>query len=464
MTARRPVSPAGPPRRRKALVVSRFWSVLAGLATLALALGPLQRVAGELGDPDHQLVVSSSPDRADTAELHDSTLSGNRYVVLASAEEAKEVRFYLDDPDAEGPPFSSDGLRPYDLAGAGEHGASPLRTASLTNGPHSLVALATLASGETLRVEAAFSVFNDGAAVQAGVFRSTSSSAVEAFEAWLGREVPYVLDFSARQTWEEIANPSYVIDQWAASGRRPVYSVALLPENGQSSMAAGARGENRHHFRRLAEQLVAKGQADAILRLGWEFNGDWYRWSAHDGEEFKQYWRHTVEAMRSVPGQRFEFDWSVNSGPGQSGDAVTRYPGDDVVDYVGVDFYDASWAPDSYPYPTPCAADCRLTHQQNAWTARTTEARGLFFWRDFARAHGKSLTIPEWATGTRPDGHGGGDNPYYIRKMYEFLHDPDNNVAYHNYFEYDGGGVAGRLMAGQYPEAAAAYRQLFGDG
>lgn len=443
-------------------MVSRFWGVLGGLATLALALGPLQQVAMELGDGTHQLVVSSSRDRGDPFELEDATLSENRYVVLTSAAPVADVRFYLDDPEATGPPFRTDSDSPYDLAGDGEYGASPLRTATLVNGRHTITALVSGESGQTARIQAAFTVFNDGPRVQAGVFRSTSSTAVAAFEQWAGHPTPYVVDYSARHTWEEIANPSYMIDHWAQSDRRLVYSVAMLPENGESSMAAGMRGENNHYFQRLAEQLVEKGQADAIIRLGWEFNGNWFRWSAYDAEEFTQYWRQIVGAMRSVPGQRFEFDWSVNAGAGQSGDALLAYPGDDVVDYVGVDFYDASWAPSTFPYPSPCDDTCRLTRQQDAWAARTTEDRGLFFWRDFARAHGKPLAIPEWATGTRPDGHGGGDNPYFIRKMHEFIHHPANNVAYHAYFESNGGGVAGRLMTGQYPQAAVAYRQLFG--
>lgn len=464
MSATKSSIAVGSPRRRKAVVVSRFWQVLGGLAALALALGPLQRAALELSDATHQLVVSPSRDRSEATDLDAATLSGNRYVLLTSAAEVADVRFYLDDPDAAGPPFSTDSDSPYDLAGNGQHGASPLRTATLSNGRHVLTALIALSSGETAHSQATFTVFNDGPRVQAGVFRSTSSSAVAAFEQWAGHQAPYVVDYSSRHTWEEIANPSYMIDHWARTDRRVVYSVAMLPDNGESSMAAGMRGENNHHFQRLAEQLVEKGQADAIIRLGWEFNGDWFRWAAFDAEEFVQYWREIVGAMRSVPGQRFEFDWSVNAGAGQSGDAVLRYPGDDVVDYVGVDFYDASWAPSTFPYPAGCDATCRLTRQQDAWAARTTEPRGLFFWRDFARAKGKPLALPEWATGTRPDGHGGGDNPYFIGKMYEFIHDPANNVAYHSYFESDGGGVAARLMTGQYPQAAAEYRQLFGDG
>ena len=50
--------------------------------------------------------------------------------------------------------------------------------------------------------------------------------------------------------------------------------------------------------------------------------------------------------------------------------------------------------------------------------------------RDMAVAHGKQLSIPEWGVWGRADGHGGGDNPFYIAKMHEFMTDPANRVAY----------------------------------
>ncbi len=47
------------------------------------------------------------------------------------------------------------------------------------------------------------------------------------------------------------------------------------------------------------------------------------------------------------------------------------------------------------------------------------------------------MSLPEWGLWERPDGHGGGDNPYFIERMHEFIADPANNVAYQAYFEYD---------------------------
>ena len=40
------------------------------------------------------------------------------------------------------------------------------------------------------------------------------------------------------------------------------------------------------------------------------------RWRIGDAEVWKTYYRRIVKAMRDVDGQRFEWDWNVNAGPG----------------------------------------------------------------------------------------------------------------------------------------------------
>lgn len=298
----------------------------------------------------------------------------------------------------------------------------------------------------------------DDAGPRAGVFRHTSLEDVRAFEAWSGQDLVLVVDYSSREDWRDVARPDYLLAEWAGSGLRPVYAVPMVPEEVPATMTAGARGEYDAHFRTLAEGLVAAGQQDAILRVGWEFNLDSSPYRT-DPETFRTYFRRIVAAMRSVPGQELEFDWTVNNGP--SGvDATPYYPGDDVVDYVGVDTYDV--APVVYPYPEDCSAACRRARQEAGWRFVLDGDRGLRHWSDFAAARGKPMSVPEWGVWERRDGAGGGDNPVFVRRMHEFLHDERNSVAYHAYFESDNDDVGPhRLMVG-FPEAARAYRELFG--
>jgi hypothetical protein len=286
-------------------------------------------------------------------------------------------------------------------------------------------------------------------ATTVGVFRgAVNKSAVAEWEAWLGRPAYRVMDYFARESWDKIAAPSWWVDGWSRSAWRDriVYSVPMLPDT-PSSLAAGARGEYDAHFERLARMLIGRGQGAATIRLGWEFNGEWHRWNAAvDPHAFVIYWRRIVSAMRRQPGAAFRFDWCPNLGRGSI--APDRaYPGDEYVDYVGADVYDHGWAPG---YRDPALR----------WRELVEQPYGLRWQRDFARAHGKRLSFPEWGVVERADGHGGGDNPYFIERMHDWI--AANDVAYHVYFEVDMPGAPIRLMTGRFPEAAAAFRRLFG--
>jgi hypothetical protein len=282
-----------------------------------------------------------------------------------------------------------------------------------------------------------------------GVFRgAVNTSAVAGWEAWLGRPAYRVLDFLARESWEKIAAPVWWVDGWSRSAYKTqlVYSVPMLPDT-PSTLADGARGSYDAHFERLARLLISRGQGGATIRLGWEFNGDWYRWNAAvNPSAFVTYWRRIVNAMRRQPGAAFRFDWCPNLGRGTvAPDRV--YPGDTYVDYVGADVYDHGWWP-GYKDPV------------NRWKELMDQPYGLRWQRDFARAHGKRMSFPEWGVVERADGHGGGDNPYFVEQLHAWI--KANDVAYHNYFEVDMPGAPIRLMTGRFPKAAAAFRRLFG--
>src|SRR6185436_4990248 len=85
------------------------------------------------------------------------------------------------------------------------------------------------------------------------------------------------------------------------------------------SLERGAAGDYNAHFRQLAENLVKYGLGDAVLRLGWEFNGGWYTWRAKDKTEaFAEYWRQIVKTMRAVPGaEKLQFCWNPTLGDQQ---------------------------------------------------------------------------------------------------------------------------------------------------
>jgi hypothetical protein len=258
----------------------------------------------------------------------------------------------------------------------------------------------------------------------------------------------------------------------AKPGRNLSYAVALFPSGG--SLASCAAGEYDVHWRNLANNLASYGLHSAYLRLGYEMDAI-SLWGAFKGSgkeaSFAGCFRRVVQVMRQTqPANQWKFVFNpTDQNPGRAWLEAT-WPGDAYVDVVGVDPYDHSWVENTYPYPSTCGATCRLTRQQTAWSY---QASNLNILRDFAIAHGKPMAIPEWGVITRPDGHGGGDNPYYIQKMHEFITNPANKVVFHALFNtssdldhrlngptyYDNPGGPTR-----FPEAAARYKELFGSG
>ncbi len=294
-----------------------------------------------------------------------------------------------------------------------------------------------------------------------GVFRGTDADAVREFEQWLGAPVDLVVDFSARANWFDISSPDYLLREWQDADRRLVLSVAMLPTDVDGvSIEAGARGDYDEYFRTLGEKLVSYGHEDAILRIGWEFNLASWPWYSEDPDSWTTYFRRIVEQLRQADGQRFLVDWNVNNGPGGP-DPVDYWPGDDVVDFVGVDAYDVAGRQGTYPIPADCTGSCAQERREQAWeTVIYGGDRGLRFWAQFAEEHDKQLSLPEWGVWERPDGIGGGDNPWYIEQMAAFIGDPDHRVGYQAYFESDGVTGTHRLMT-DFPEAAARFRELF---
>jgi hypothetical protein len=283
-----------------------------------------------------------------------------------------------------------------------------------------------------------------------GVYIPGSNRAkVEAFAAFRGRQLDVVVDWSARNNWSDIVDPSWLYDAWADTPYTKVFGVAPIPEDGSGDLWSCANGAYDDKWRQFGTNIRDRGLADqTIIRLGWEFNGDWYQWAAYDPGAFAGCYRKIVSAAESTaPGLRW--DWTVNRGPGQSvRDARDAYPGDAFVDIVGVDSYDM-W---------PGVTD------EQSWDVHLNGPYGLKFWADFAAQHGKKLSVPEWGVypGTAHAGRNGGDNALYISKMHEFFESLGDRLAYESYFNEDESYYGGSLFGPvQNPIASARYALLF---
>ena len=277
-------------------------------------------------------------------------------------------------------------------------------------------------------------------------------AAMNRFGSWLGRTPAYAVDYvDYRGGWDAIANPIWVLDSWApwvgaVSGRRLVLGVAMLPESARGQLAAGAAGAFDGHFATLARNMVNRGLGGSVVRLGWEANGNWFPWSAApDPASWRTFFRRIVQTMRSVSGARFSFDWNpASSAAGTNLTFDAFYPGDDVVDVVGLDAYDLKWMDNS-------------SSPEVRWDFTLNQFNGLRAHRSFASAHGKPVSFPEWGLYARGQANGGGgDNPYYVDRMADWFQ--SSNTAYQAYFNADWGG--GTLAS--FPLAQARYKARFG--
>jgi len=266
---------------------------------------------------------------------------------------------------------------------------------------------------------------------------------VRAFESWLGHKVEVVLDFLQMDSWDGMLHEAnWIVGCWKQlPGRRLAIAVPMLVSQGAPTLAQGATGEFDQHYRELARTLIGGGYGDAFVRIGWEFNGGWYPWTARDhAAAYAAYWRRIALAMRGVHGARFLFDWNPTTVDGPT-DAA--YPGDDVVDVIGLDVYNQSWP--------------KITDPAERWQYLLHESAGLIWHRSFAVAHGKPRSFPEWGTGTRPDGHGGGDDPLFVRNMLAWMCD-DGPVAYACYWNYRAPDYDAKVTDGKLPAAAETLR------
>ena len=141
-----------------------------------------------------------------------------------------------------------------------------------------------------------------------GAFVPGGHAAYPAFEQWRGAPLQYAHDFAPGRAWADVELPDWWLRGWGSSPYldRMVVSLRMLPNDGSGTLATGATGAYNWHFRRAARRLVARGMGQALVRVGWEANGGWFRWSAKpDPRSWLAYYRQIVLTMRSVaPGLR----------------------------------------------------------------------------------------------------------------------------------------------------------------
>ncbi|MDO0933283.1 glycosyl hydrolase [Streptomyces sp. DG2A-72] len=226
---------------------------------------------------------------------------------------------------------------------------------------------------------------------------------------WLnGYELRVARTYLPGDLWSNIEGAHGFLDKWAEWRRAKddrlfALNVPMQERNEEGLSDAevrqllrrGAAGEFDKHFKVLATRLVELGVPDTILVLGWEMNGISYTHRCGpDPVSWKAYWRRIVRVMRSVPEQKFRFDFTPNRGMDDI-PWTACYPGDNFVDIIGMDSYDQ---PEGMSFDEEISEPYGLQHQV-----------------DFAKAHGKEISYPEWGL------YRNGDNATYTLRMLAWM-------------------------------------------
>ena len=336
---------------------------------------------------------------------------------------------------------------------------------------HVVVLLALCLTGVVGGVVTRASAAGSAASDRLGFMPGGSVAEFQALESFVGHPAKFVsqnVDMrNASQAQSSVWGEVIDAGRFQTINNRVTFVLAVpltlgldyLSTNAQrvTALQATASGANDFTFRLISQYLKQGGFPDAIIRLGWEFDGYWMPWSSVGNEAlWLSAYRHVHDIMRAEsPG--FRFDW--NGDPGFQQYAERVYPGDSYVDFVGYDVYDQ-------PPGIPWNASTKTWVDPNAAWAYFVPY--LQWQRNFAIAHGKQVSYPEWALSgpnAKVTRNVGGDDPTFIQGMYDWMNSlpasGPGSLAYHSYFNEDTDSNH-RINGGAFPNASARFQALFG--
>ena len=205
--------------------------------------------------------------------------------------------------------------------------------------------------------------------------QTAPDEAVSRFEEAVGRKLEVHRIF---RLWDEDLSAS--VGASVRRGRTPAVSISPRRVDGSavgwSAIASGA------HDARIAAQAAAVAAIGAPMFLTFHHEPD-LAVGFGTADEYRAAWRHYVEVFRERGVTNVVWTWIVTprafgTGSGPTADAL--YPGDDVVDRVGLDVY--NWF--------GCSPGASA-----GWSSVATQATPF---RRFGQAHGKPLVIAEWGS------------------------------------------------------------------
>lgn len=283
------------------------------------------------------------------------------------------------------------------------------------------------------------------------VFRRTPADA-DTFGRWRGRRADGLMWFTRRQTWADFRQDWAGKAAYLDAGHLVVTRICHAPTaEGAAMNTKGAADAYRQQQRDLGAWLAGQGLNHPlhVLSVDWEFNGDWYPWSARNGgaAALKASLRNCITNLRAGGLTRVLFALCGNKGPSQSGVGIAEVmPGREYVDVYGVDAYD-HW-------------QAAFTAEQ--WRTETARDPGLATVRALAARDGVMWSHDEGGNSHGPSG--GGDNPAYWEFLWQFLTEDPTRLAWHTTYDDRGAPASLRHDFAANPKSTAAYLSHWGTG
>ena len=314
-----------------------------------------------------------------------------------------------------------------------------------------LGALLLLQAGAASAAGGTFSHSRSGMPWASGMsgWNRPSTSTMPKIEAWRGHKFDVILGWAPQTDWKSFVG-YFEGGGFGAFARQPARAVIrtpLLMKGNAGQFSQCAKGAFDIYFRKAAQAVARTGKRDTVFALGWEANGSWFPWSIGSNPDgYKACFRRVAGVIRSVINGA-TIEWPMAEKGHLKFSVEKAYPGDDVVDVVGLSFYDR--------FPSFTSVQLWNVSLQKSYNGGPV---GLKTWLDLAKRHGKKLSLGEWAVS---DGRGGGsDNALFIEQVVAFLKQNAAYIAYETYYNC-GGGIYQVYPESNNPKAGAMYRSLY---
>jgi hypothetical protein len=259
------------------------------------------------------------------------------------------------------------------------------------------------------------------------------------FDKWSGFHQDFLTSFINCDTWGNAAASDWGFD---IMGLQPpgenIQEIVCLSTTEDPSLQHVGAGMYDAYIQQIGQLFLKHGYPNAFIRLGHEFEGNWYPWGLLGGANDMDYtnfiaaFRHVAGILKTIS-PTFTIVWNPGCGYyAQAMDDVKAYPGDDVVDVIGVDCYDDGSG---------------VSHIFSG-------SYGMNQWGQFAQQHNKPIALPEWGL------MGGNDDPAYIQAMYTFM--TGNPTFLESFWDSDDGSTQSQITTGEAPMSGAMFLQTFG--